>query len=109
MHKRTRKGTMGEWRYLNCVGKKAEEHKKCNECKFCLDKKKNGGPGLKRQCCVKKRCIRTAKNEADIDNAISQLCQLQDKYGRQLYSYNINAMDSHTYIYICSFPWVMFK
>ena len=49
------------------------------------------------------------KNEADIDNAISQLRQLQDKYGRQLYSYNINAMDSYTYIYICSFPWVMFK
>lgn len=53
----------------------------CNECKFCLDKKKNSGPGLKRQCCVKRRCIRIAKNEADIDNAISQLCQLQDQYG----------------------------
>ena len=54
----------------------------CNECKFCLDKKKNGGPGLKRQRCVKRRCIRTAKNGADIDNAISQLRQLQDKYGK---------------------------
>ena len=80
-----------------CGGCPSED---CNECKFCLDKKKNGGPGLKRQHCVKRRCIRTAKNEADIDNAISQLRQLQDKYGKRLYSYNINAMDSYTYIHM---------
>ena len=56
--------------------------KDCIECKFCRDKKKNGGAGLKKQCCVKRRCICTAKNEADIDNAISQLSQLQDKHGK---------------------------
>lgn len=28
LHKRTRKGTIGKWRYWNRVGKKADEHKK---------------------------------------------------------------------------------
>ena len=54
------------------------------------------------ECCVKRRCIRTAKNEVDIDNAISQL---QDKCGKQLYSYHRKAMDSYTYMHICSFLW----
>ena len=27
----------------------------CNACEFCLDKKKNGGPGLKRKACLYKQ------------------------------------------------------
>eukprot|EP00315_Gephyrocapsa_oceanica_P033407 CAMPEP_0185449938 /NCGR_PEP_ID=MMETSP1365-20130426/61857_1 /TAXON_ID=38817 /ORGANISM="Gephyrocapsa oceanica, Strain RCC1303" /LENGTH=87 /DNA_ID=CAMNT_0028055999 /DNA_START=3 /DNA_END=262 /DNA_ORIENTATION=+ len=27
----------------------------CNACEFCLDKKKNGGPGLKRKACPYKQ------------------------------------------------------
>ena len=100
---------LGQKRKQSCGGCPGCISEGCNECKFCLDKKKNSGPGLKRQCCVKRRCIHIAKNEADIDNAISQLCQLQDQYGKRLYSYNLNAMDSYTYIYICGFSWVMFE
>lgn len=54
----------------------------CNRCKFCLDKPKNGGPGLKKQCCIKRKCIRTAKAEADVADAISRLHSLRDMYGK---------------------------
>lgn len=30
--------------------------KDCMICKFCRDKKKYGGPGKLKQCCVKKKC-----------------------------------------------------
>ena len=32
--------------------------KDCKTCKFCRDKKKYGGPGKLKQCCVKKKCTR---------------------------------------------------
>jgi len=47
-------------------------------CKFCLDKKRNGGRGLKKQCCVKRRCMHTAKN---VDEVISRLSQFRDEHG----------------------------
>ena len=52
----------------------------CNQCKFCLDKIKNGGLGLKKQCCIKRKCIRTAKAEADVADAISRLHSLRNTY-----------------------------
>ena len=55
----------------------------CNQCKFCLDKPKNGGLGLKKQCCIKRKCIRTAKGEADVADAISRLHSLRDIYGKE--------------------------
>lgn len=51
----------------------------CNECKFCLDKPKNGGPGTKKQSCIKRKCIRTAKTEADINAAISSFHSLSTR------------------------------
>ena len=53
----------------------------CNQCKFCLDKPKNGGPGIKKQCCIKRKCIRTAKAEADVANVISRLHHFSGKGG----------------------------
>ena len=29
--------------------------------------------GIKKQCCIKRKCIRTAKAEADVANVISRL------------------------------------
>lgn len=29
----------------------------CGQCKQCIDKPKFGGPGKKKQCCEKKRCL----------------------------------------------------
>ena len=29
----------------------------CNECKFCLDMPRNGGPGKKKKACKFKRCL----------------------------------------------------
>jgi len=43
-----------------CPGCTSED---CNQCKFCLDKKKNRGPGLKKQHCINRKCIRTVRNE----------------------------------------------
>ena len=28
----------------------------CGQCTFCVDKPKYGGPGRKKQCCVKRKC-----------------------------------------------------
>ena len=54
----------------------------CNQYKFCLDKPKNGGPGLKKQCYIKQKCIHTAKAEADVADAISRLHTLKEMYGK---------------------------
>ena len=29
----------------------------CGKCKFCKDKPKFGGKGVKKQCCIKQRCM----------------------------------------------------
>ena len=29
----------------------------CGQCTFCLDKPKFGGPGRKKQCCKKRKCL----------------------------------------------------
>lgn len=42
-------------RCFNCSGCLAAD---CGTCKHCLDKPKFGGKGLKKQCCVKRKCIR---------------------------------------------------
>ena len=60
----------------------------CNQCNICLDKPKNGGLGLKKQCCIKRKCIRTAKAEADVADAISRLHSLRDMYGKDTMSNN---------------------
>ena len=39
---------------FRCSGCTAKE---CGVCKHCLDKSKYGGPGIKKQCCVKRKCI----------------------------------------------------
>ena len=44
----------------SCVGCLAEE---CGACKNCLDKKKFGGPGKRRQKCIARKCIMTAKDK----------------------------------------------
>ena len=36
-----------------CVGCNASD---CGKCQFCLDKQKFGGKGLKKQCCISRRC-----------------------------------------------------
>ncbi len=66
----------------------------CNQCKFCLNKLKNGGPGLKKQCCAKRKCIRTAKAEADVADVISRLHSLRDMYGKDttLYIKQLNYL-----------------
>ena len=38
-----------------CTACKGED---CNECSNCKDMKKYGGPGTKKQCCIKRRCLR---------------------------------------------------
>lgn len=37
-----------------CMGCKADE---CQVCTMCLDKPKYGGPGKKKQCCIKRKCL----------------------------------------------------
>ncbi|KAL5265289.1 hypothetical protein ACHWQZ_G006133 [Mnemiopsis leidyi] len=38
----------------------------CGQCKFCLDMKCFGGPNLKRQSCVLRRCVNIANNKQQI-------------------------------------------
>lgn len=38
----------------SCTGCKAAD---CQICPMCLDKPKYGGPGKKKQCCVKRKCL----------------------------------------------------
>lgn len=33
----------------------------CGECKMCLDKPKYGGPGRKKQRCLKRQCVQRRK------------------------------------------------
>ena len=42
-------------RCFNCSGCLAAD---CGTCKHCLDKPKFGGKGVRKQCCVKRKCIR---------------------------------------------------
>lgn len=84
---------------LICLGRKRKQRcgqcpgcntRDCNECKYCLDKKKNGGPGIKKQCCIKRKCIRTAKAEADIKTSISRL---QDSMDGKIFYRGLNFED----------------
>ena len=36
-----------------CSGCLAEE---CGICNFCKDMRKNGGPGRKKKCCIRRKC-----------------------------------------------------
>lgn len=38
----------------------------CGQCKYCLDMKCFGGPNLKRQSCVLRRCVDIANNKVNI-------------------------------------------
>lgn len=58
----------------------------CNQCKHCLDIPNNGGLGLRKQCCIQRKCIRTAKAEADVTEAISRLHSVAEMYGKDMLS-----------------------
>ena len=45
----------------NCMGCRAAE---CKVCPMCLDKPKYGGPGKKKKCCVKRKCLGLQSNSA---------------------------------------------
>ena len=59
-------------RCFKCSGCTAEE---CGICKHCLDKPKYGGPGIRKQCCVKRKCIMIHKsNNTKVD--LAMVCML---------------------------------
>ena len=37
----------------NCIGCTSPD---CQQCRFCLDMPKYGGPGRKKRCCIRKEC-----------------------------------------------------
>lgn len=43
-------------RKTRCGHCKACKRQDCGLCKFCLDKKKFGGQGRLKQCCLQKKC-----------------------------------------------------
>lgn len=58
-------------RCFKCKGCKAHD---CGECIYCLDKRKFGGPGKKKQCCVKKICTNMSGNtKADINQKVMSI------------------------------------
>ena len=55
-------GTKGKGKGCgSCEGCTRED---CGECKFCQDKPKFGGPGRKKQRCVKKHCVKYSQSLA---------------------------------------------
>ena len=47
--------TVRKRRGEECSACKSED---CQLCSSCKDMKEYGGPGTKKQCCVKRRCLR---------------------------------------------------
>ena len=47
---------------------------------------KNGEMGLRKQCCIKRKCIHTVKAEADVTEAISRLHSVAEMYGKDMLS-----------------------
>ena len=52
-------------------GCKASE---CGNCRYCLDKKKYGGKGVLRQCCVSRRC-----KQLKVDNCVGTEPHIEKK------------------------------
>ena len=50
-----KQGNTKQGRCGQCLGCKAPD---CAICKFCRDKKKFGGPGKLKKCCVNRHCTR---------------------------------------------------
>ncbi|XP_074605129.1 uncharacterized protein LOC141858321 [Brevipalpus obovatus] len=49
------------WSCGKCVTCMAED---CGKCIYCLDRPKFGGPFIKKQRCIKRRCLNKVKNKA---------------------------------------------
>lgn len=50
----------------NCDGCLA---KACRQCTYCLDNPQNGGPGVKKQSCIARRCIRVMEGRLQRESA----------------------------------------
>lgn len=42
----------------------------CGQCKFCKDKHKFGGPNVKKQCCIKRKCLSSGSNPVEKDKTV---------------------------------------
>ena len=66
-------------RAMPCYQCKACTNKDCMNCKWCLDKKKYGGPGRLNKRCITRRCTNTRivatniRNENDTNGSINSL------------------------------------
>ncbi|XP_015788991.1 putative uncharacterized protein DDB_G0277255 isoform X2 [Tetranychus urticae] len=54
------------WSCGKCATCMAED---CGKCIYCLDRPKFGGPFIKKQRCIKRRCLNKVKNKAANGNA----------------------------------------
>lgn len=51
-------------RLVSCGTCKACTSSECGECINCLDKLKFGGQGVRKQCCINRRCLKLKQNVA---------------------------------------------
>ena len=63
--------------------------KDCGKCKFCKDKLKFGGKGVKKQCCIKRRCMNSksiSQNPAQklATNSTTQLTDITNTLGKYI-------------------------
>lgn len=56
------------WSCGKCVTCMAED---CGKCIYCLDRPKFGGPFIKKQRCIKRRCLNKVKNKALANAALN--------------------------------------